>query len=313
MNPPVNSNSHSSYLLLAVDGSEHAYAAAQLVGGLPLPAGCSVHVVAALIPRYAQQMTILTQVLKQTRLLLSETLDNEIHTQLLTGDPDDEILTYAEKNRPNLIVMGARGLRSAFGILLGSVAQRVVEHAPCPVLIARAPFRGLKRVLVATDSSESSQFVLRHLTDCPLPTQAEVSVIHVLPPKLTADVYEQSWQFGVELTAPVVTEDMRQQLEQRAAEERESGEQLLAETVALLEKQGIVADGVLRRGDAANEILQYARDGKFDLIVAGSRGLGTLRSLLLGSVSRKLVHYADCSVLIVKPPAPREPIDILQR
>ena len=54
------------------------------------------------------------------------------------------------------------------------------------------------------------------------------------------------------------------------------------------------------RGDAATEIIEYANQNQIDLIVAGSRGLSQMRRLLLGSLSRKLVHYAGCSVLIVK-------------
>jgi nucleotide-binding universal stress UspA family protein len=54
------------------------------------------------------------------------------------------------------------------------------------------------------------------------------------------------------------------------------------------------------RGDAATEILNFAQNINADLIVAGSRGLSQIQGWLLGSVSRKLVHYARCSVLIAK-------------
>jgi nucleotide-binding universal stress UspA family protein len=70
----------------------------------------------------------------------------------------------------------------------------------------------------------------------------------------------------------------------------------------LLQRHGVESTPVLERGDAATQILEYARNNKVDLIVAGSRGLSQLKSLWMGSVSRKLVHYADCSVLIVKVP-----------
>jgi nucleotide-binding universal stress UspA family protein len=56
----------------------------------------------------------------------------------------------------------------------------------------------------------------------------------------------------------------------------------------------------LRRGDAATEILQLAKEKHIDLIVAGSRGLSQVSAWLLGSVSRKLIHYAKCSVLVVR-------------
>ena len=53
-------------------------------------------------------------------------------------------------------------------------------------------------------------------------------------------------------------------------------------------------------GDAGTEIIDYVKTHDIDLIVAGSRGLSQMRGWFLGSVSRKLVHYSNCSVLIVK-------------
>jgi nucleotide-binding universal stress UspA family protein len=54
------------------------------------------------------------------------------------------------------------------------------------------------------------------------------------------------------------------------------------------------------RGDAAEEIINFVREQRISLIVAGSNGLGPVRAWLLGSVSRKLVHYSERSVLIVR-------------
>jgi len=55
---------------------------------------------------------------------------------------------------------------------------------------------------------------------------------------------------------------------------------------------------VFKSGDAATEIIEYVKKNNLDLVVAGSRGLSRVRSCLLGSVSRRLVHYSGCSVLI---------------
>lgn len=82
--------------------------------------------------------------------------------------------------------------------------------------------------------------------------------------------------------------------------QRNKGEALLKRTSGMILKQGVSSTPVLVRGDAATEILDYASANQIDLILAGSHGLGPFRSWLMGSVSRKLVHYAPCSVLIVK-------------
>lgn len=59
---------------------------------------------------------------------------------------------------------------------------------------------------------------------------------------------------------------------------------------------------VARSGDPATEIIAQIRDEKAEIVVVGSRGLGRLSGLLLGSVSQKLALSAPCSVLIVRRP-----------
>jgi nucleotide-binding universal stress UspA family protein len=201
-----------------------------------------------------------------------------------------------------LIVLGAKGLRSTVSILLGGVAQHVVEYACCPVLIVRAPYHGFGRVLFVTDGSPASQNAACYLTNFPLPPDAHVSMMHVLPP-LQTPVMMEPYYGGAWQTVYAVP---RAPQEEEAARERETklGEALLTRTRRLLERYGLDAAPVLTRGDAATEILNYAREHQIDLIVAGSRGLSQFKSLLMGSVSRKLVHYSNCSVLIVKAPGP---------
>ena len=77
---------------------------------------------------------------------------------------------------------------------------------------------------------------------------------------------------------------------------------MLAKAVERLEKYGLPARPVLKRGDAATEIIEYVKEQGIDLIVTGSRGFGQVKSWLMGSVSRKLVHYSGCSVLVVRGP-----------
>jgi len=292
-------------LLLAVDGSEHANAASKFVRDLPLPVDCQISVISVLIPRNVQQHTIIENILERTQTLLQEKITNPIRTELITGYPAEEIVSYADVHQPDLIVLGARGLRSTLGIFLGGVAQNVVEHASCPVLVVRSPYSGLRNVLLATDGSQNSQFALRYLQYCPLPKHVEKQVIHVIPPEITAEAFGASWQLNMELTTPILTEQMQVQLMNKAIEEEENGQTLLNKTIQDLENLGMTATGVLRRGDAATEIIDYAHEENIDLIIVGSRGLSAFRSWLLGSVSRKLVHYSDCSVLIVKDPSQR--------
>ena len=94
-------------LLLAVDGSEHAKAATQLVQDLPLPEDCQIHIISVLIPRNAQYHTVLEQVLEHTRILLQQHHPGQVQTHLLTGYPSEQILAFAEENHPDLKIYTA--------------------------------------------------------------------------------------------------------------------------------------------------------------------------------------------------------------
>jgi nucleotide-binding universal stress UspA family protein len=86
----------------------------------------------------------------------------------------------------------------------------------------------------------------------------------------------------------------------RRKKEEEEGQILVTTCCDLLKQHGKEASFILRRGDAATEIIEYAKNKKINLIVTGSRGLSQVRSWLMGSVSRKLVHYSGCSILVVR-------------
>jgi nucleotide-binding universal stress UspA family protein len=194
------------------------------------------------------------------------------------------------------------------------VAQQVVEYSTRPALVVRAPYSGLKRVLVVTDGSMHSQQALEYLVPpCPedqptsegirrrcfwLSEAAQVRLMHVLPPPILSDASLRTWAVGPEALypAPVPPVDS----EAIEEEEHRYGERILNEALATLADANLQAETNMPRGDAATEIIEDVKDNQIDLVVCGSRGLNPVTGWLLGSVSRKLVHYAPCSVMIVK-------------
>lgn len=288
-------------ILLAVDGSEHAYAAVELIRNLPMPVGSEITLVAVLVPRDAANHAGLQAVLEQSQSTLKLKKDGVVvKTELLVGYPGEMLSEFADQYQPDLIALGAKGLRATLGILLGGVAQQMVEYARCPVLIVRAPYRGIKRILLVTDGSEHSQRALKYLSQFPLPKEAEVYVMHVLPPLYTPEMIVRSWPIGTEVLPPISTQEAEEITSKQAEAEEAQGKTLLKHSLEALKQHGIEASSVLRRGDAATEIINYAKAQEVQLIVAGSRGLSRIKSWLLGSVSRKLLHYSNVSVLIVK-------------
>ena len=290
---------HEMNIILAVDGSEHSTAAARLLTDLPLPQESLITVLAVLMPRNASDYAGLEQALKAAEELLGGTRST-LKTELLTGYPAEQISEYAAKFVPDLIVLGAKGRRATLGILLGGVVQQIVEYAEDPVLVVRAPYEGMQRILLITDGSVHSQRATDYLGRFPIPDLADVRVMHVLPPMPSPSLIARSWPVGSEAMAPVPSYETEELLAKQAEEEERHGKVLLDQTMMELAEFGIETTSVLMRGDAATEIIEYANQNQIDLIVAGSRGLSQMRRLLLGSLSRKLVHYAGCSVLIVK-------------
>lgn len=293
------SNVQPMRILLAIDGSEHAYAALELIRDLPIPTGSEITIAAVLIPRDAANHAGLQAVLDQSQSKLKRE-DLEVKTELLVGYPGEMLSEFAERYQPDLITLGAKGLRAALGILLGGVAQQMVEYAKCPVLIVRAPYRGIKRLLFVTDGSEHSQHALNYLSQFPLPKDVEVCVMHVLPPLYTPEMIVRSWPIGTEVLPPISSQEAEEITSKQAEAEETRGKILLKQSLDVLKQVGIEATSELRRGDAASEIIEYVKTQEIDLIVAGSRGLSRIKGLLLGSVSRKLLHYSNTSVLIVK-------------
>jgi nucleotide-binding universal stress UspA family protein len=295
----VPRNINEMNVILAVDGSEHSIAAARLLRDLPIPQGSDINILAVLVPRNASDHANLEQALADSKAILSSA-KARVNTELLTGYPAEQISEYAAENVPDLIVLGAKGRRATLGILLGGVVQQIVEYAEDPVLVVRAPYKGLQRILIVTDGSVHSQRAMRYLGQFPVPDLSEVHALHVLPPMPSPALIARSWPAGSETMAPVPSYETEEMLAKQAEDEERQGNVILSESVETLRDYGIDAKSVLLRGDAATEIIEYANQNGIGLIVAGSRGLSRMRKLLLGSLSRKLVHYAGCSVLIVK-------------
>lgn len=290
---------HEMNIILAVDGSEHSEAAAKLLRDLPLPRESTITILAVLVPRNASDHARLEKALADSKEILKG-IKPSVKTELLTGYPAEQISEYAARQVPDLIVLGAKGRRATLGILLGGVVQQIVEYADDPVLVVRAPYEGIRRILLVTDGSVHSQRALRYLGHFPIPDLTDLHVMHVLPPTPSPALIARSWPAGSESMAPMPSYETEEILARQAEEEERHGNAFLAETVNMLGDYGIEAKSVLLRGDAATEIIDYTKQNQINLIVAGSRGLSQMRRLLLGSLSRKLVHYAGCSVLIVK-------------
>lgn len=136
-------------ILLAVDGSEHALHAARTAADLARAMKAKefrIVVVYDFIPPYLGEPNMQYAIdarLEEADIVLKnavKTIGNipcEIHTELIEGPAAEAIIHVAATRKSDVIVMGSRGHGTLAGLLLGSTSQKVVAHAPCPVLIVR--------------------------------------------------------------------------------------------------------------------------------------------------------------------------------
>ena len=175
----------------------------------------------------------------------------------------------------------------------------------------------LKRVLVALDGSDHASRALDLAIALAHRFGAELIAMHAVSDQpLSADERRLAEvEFHTEIArdfdvTPFVDAqgDPRRMGERLTAQAVETGrrfrfalgERLVEDAASRAKDQGVAVRTVLRTGDPASAILEVAGSEKVDMIVMGRRGLGDLGGLLLGSVSHKVSHLAECACLTVK-------------
>ena len=204
--------------------------------------------------------------------------------------PAPPILSYAQEEDIDLIVMGTHGRRGVRKWLLGSVTNEVVRFAPCPVLTVRGkgestPPEGLRRILAPLDFSDHGKEAVR--VACALASSygAELDVVHVLPEGLHPAFYTE-WASKLSDLQPKILERVHRALEE------------VLEETPLCQKPGVQTHGL--EGHPGREILRFARDRDVDLIVICTHGLSGIKHFLLGSTTEQVMAGADCPVLVTK-------------
>jgi nucleotide-binding universal stress UspA family protein len=291
------------HIQLAVDGSEYSTAAVHLLADLPLPVGTTITLLGVVTPGRPPYEPMLHDAMEAAKKILEKS-GVESESVLLHGHAAKQLIEYGREHRPDLMMIGAKGLYATLKILLGGIAHQVVENANWPVLVMRTPYRGLRRVLFTTDGSQSCRRAAQYLAEFPIPDQTDVQVLHVQPLYPAAEAHASAaYPYGhpVPTMIPMMPSPAELQSVSRQAElDEQKGRVILAETKNILKTAGLKPATFLSRGDPASEIFAHAQAKDVDLIVAGSRGLNALEGWWWDSVSRKLVHYAHCSVLFVR-------------
>jgi nucleotide-binding universal stress UspA family protein len=206
---------------------------------------------------------------------------------LLAGIATEKIVEAVEADPAiDLVAIGTHGRTGIRRFLLGSVAEKVVRHAPCSVLVVRpdgepAPFTD---VLCPVDLADTTSSATSTAVQIAEPGGSGIALLHVLelPVQVRGEAFPTNFLADLE-------KSVTRRLDGLAAEIRP--------------KAKVPVSTSFRIGYAASEILSMLDDQpSFDLVVMGSHGRTGIRRAVLGSVAEKVVRYAHCPVLVARPP-----------
>jgi nucleotide-binding universal stress UspA family protein len=291
-------------IVLALDGSDHSLVGRDLLARLRWPAGTTVHIVTAfrapdvggVLPTVDHPGAYVAARDAETRIaaataahlppLQNAGLATEIH--VVSGRAASVILAKAAEVGADLIVTGSRGHSGLKSLLLGSVASELASEARCSVLVARQT--RASRIVIATDGSESAAAIPARLAEWGALRDASTYVVSVATP-------DPVW-FDVLATLYAPTEQDGHRRRDALREEAQRHADEMVESLAAL---GMEASAQMVVGDAATQIVAAAEEAGAELIVTGSRGLGSLERVLLGSVARDVLQAVTCSVLVMRP------------
>jgi nucleotide-binding universal stress UspA family protein len=298
----MNSNAELETIVIATDFSPEADRAVAVGARLARHSGASVILFHAYDPlplgpvvAYPSQLwsgaDFALALKDEGDKLLAETrerlLDDIEHVEIVNaplGSASVAICNEARDRHADLVVVGTHGRTGVARILIGSVAEQVVRHAPCAVLTVHPtvqPETFPRRIVVTTDFSADAEPALTQAAALARRYGAPVTLVHV---------YETS-------RGRLARDPAYQRFEDVEDELRGALEDLYRERV------GAEPSVELLQGRSAPDaIVEYARAHGFDLIAISTHGRTGLARLLIGSVAERVTRHAHCPVWTARPP-----------
>ena len=225
---------------------------------------------------------------KQLQEFVENHTHDEIQPELLVqvGVAADSILSFAQLQKADVIVMGTHGRRGFDRLMLGSVTDRVMRRVPCPVLAVSKPLddsmltakeRGhvhhLSRILFCADFSENSERALNYAVSVTTEFDAELTLLHVLEEAPSPAKTEEATAAAAERLDRLIPPEGRKSLKIRTA---------------------------VRIGKPYAQIIQLAMEAQIDLVIMGVRGRGALDLAVFGSTTYRVMQLGSFPVLAVR-------------
>ena len=302
------------HILVPLDGSELAAKAlapaAQIATAMAQGAGPQSQPVRLVLLRVVSPMALLAadpilydemvrmsvdeaQAYLNTAALTLGDVPGEVERVAVSGSPADAIVQYAEEHGVDLIVMSTHGRTGSSRWVYGSVAEKVMHHAPCATAIIRAHVSvGMfqnKKILVPLDGSDLAERALQPALALAEAVQANVLLLRMVAGR--EPLPEAMTPVGDQVEAALSAAGSVEQTEaedylQRVHREHDNGR--------------LAVDVQATSGDIADAIVSYADAHEIDLIIMSSHGRSGIGRWLHGSVAEKALRGANCATLIVR-------------
>ncbi len=294
-------------VLLATDGSEDAALASRAAADLSSRSGAELHIVhvwqAPVQSTYVPTTKVEHPLLEE--LLARELLEEQVErletfgvtaagVHLIQGDPAEETVRLSERLGVRLLVVGSRGLGTIASLVLGSVSEKIAYLSSRPTLILRGQGERAwppQRIIVGDDASEPAKRAGEAAASIGKLYGAQVILVRtayqeppVPPPGFNSPKAQRERNVVARMQQ---RRKIKQLLEERASE--------LEETLG---SRPHVRAAVGYEDTAALILEVAAESDEATLIAVGSRKLGAIKNIMLGSVSRKVLRAASGSVLI---------------
>ncbi len=207
------------------------------------------------------------------------------HTTAMMGHPNPAVAlcNLAEERQRDVLVVGTHGRSGLQRLLLGSVAERVIRHAPCAVLAMRNgddAARFPSNIVVCTDFSPAAKAGIDLAACLAAALGSRVTLLNVQDRKL--------WRHATDVAALPTTADLEGQLKKMLHDT--SRECFATETETSLVFADSVPDG----------IVETATELGADLIVVATHGRTGIARFVIGSVAERVTRHAPCSVLVAR-------------
>lgn len=270
-------------ILIATGGSSHSEKALHFGAQI---ARCAEEAPTVLtVVRRKEELPRAEAVLQRAQYLLAEVPC--IETRVRVGRPAEQIVAEAREGGYDLIIVGERQSHTLKARMLGSTAVHVVEHAACPVIIAKGQIRPIQRILLCDSGalipSLHSRFIAQ-LADM-LMGEEEITVLHVMS-QITA------W--------PGVPDQQLQASADELIEVHAPEGEWLASDLQILAHPGIHAQAKVRHGVVVDEILAESKENDYDLVAIGAHRDAGWQRVLLEDIAHEIIKRLERPVLVVR-------------